>query len=324
MCYRTYISHRRVQFSDCRSNIQTKVPLKRSIWRFMGHFLTALDLHARYTSICPNERREAARDPQNLRSFRLAQSSKLPAIIRKKEGEAGVYWALGVSLYWIRTTRDRFNGMNSTSAHFLGKNLLQSGRRLGATLCVFLLTAVPALAEPVRINQLVQTLTSSQGTPDLKLNTLLSQDPATKASTPQTGPQNETTLAGTPSQGGAKTDSLLSGLTVTSEGQRLGVDIVEEGEVEGTICDCGEILVAAGAFPKWPLVFLAAVPLVFINQCETCDENPSSTPTPTPPTTPTPEPASLLLFGTGLLAAGAGLRRRYGKSKRVEPAHEEE
>jgi hypothetical protein len=214
------------------------------------------------------------------------------------------------------------------SSQFFGKNPLQSARRLGATLCIFLLTAVPALAEPVRINQVVQTLTSSRGTADLTLNTLVSQDPVTKASTPQTGPRNETTSTGSQGQGGAKTDSLLSGVTVASQGQQLGVEIVEEGEVEGTICDCGELLVAGAAFPKWPLLFLAAVPFVFINDCETCDETPSSTPTPTPPSTPTPiptpEPASLLLFGTGLLAAGAGLRRRYAKSKPIEQAHEEE
>jgi hypothetical protein len=221
------------------------------------------------------------------------------------------------------------NDMNLTSAQFFG-NPLRNGRRLGAALCVFLLTAVPALAEPVRINQVVQTLTSSQGAPDLKLNTLVSQDPATKGSTPQSGPRNETAPP-TQGPGEPKTDSLLSGVTVTSEGQPLGVEDIEEGEVEGTICDCGELLIAGGGFPKWPLLFLAAVPLVFINECETCDENPNSTPTPTPPsnitpTTPTPEPASLLLFGTGLLAAGAGLRRHYAKSKVVEPdrAHEEE
>jgi len=188
-----------------------------------------------------------------------------------------------------------------------------------AVVCLLLLTAVPAFAEPVTINQVVQTLTNSQGAPDLKLNNLVSQDPGQKGGTQQTGPRGDN---GAGTQGGIKTDSIISGVTITGGGQKIGVETIEEGEVEGTICDCGDILVAGGAFPKWPFLFLAAVPLAFIHDCEDCDKDtPSSTPTPTPPSIPTPtppgvpEPASLLLFGTGLAAAGAGLRRRYGKTK---------
>jgi hypothetical protein len=224
--------------------------------------------------------------------------------------------------------------MNLTCPKFFIKKSPQSARRLSltvVTLCIFLSAAVPGLAEPVRVNQVVQTLTSSQGAPDLKLNTLLTQDPATQGSTPPVGPRGDVPAQGS---GQGKTEPIVSGVAITAEGQRLGVETVEEGEVEGTVCDCGEILIAGGAFPKWPLLFLAAVPLVFINECDHCDENPSSTPTPTPPSTPTPtppptstpEPASLLLFGTGLVAAGAGLRRRYAKAKLVAQisAQEEE
>jgi hypothetical protein len=191
-------------------------------------------------------------------------------------------------------------------------------RLLCAMLCLLFLTAVPALAEPIRINQVIQTLSSSQGAPDLKLNNLVTQDPAQKGGTPQSGPRTENG----PTQGGIKTESIISGVTITGEGQRIGVETIEEGEVEGTICDCGEILVAGGGFPKWPFLFLAAVPLAFIHDCEDCN-TPSSSPTPTPPATPTPtptppgvpEPASLFLLASGLAAAGAGLRRRYGKPK---------
>jgi hypothetical protein len=219
--------------------------------------------------------------------------------------------------------------MKLTFAQFSDKTPRYSGRHLvrsfAAALSVFFSTAVPALAEPVRFNQVVQNLSSSQVQTELKLNTLVSQDPGSKGSTQQSGPRKETA----PGTDGGKSDSLLSGLTVTPDQQGIGVDIIEEGEVEGTICDCGEILIADGDFPKWPFFLLAAVPLVLINDCDSCAQPPTSTSTPIPPTnsttpTPTPEPASLLLFGSGVLAAGAGLRRRYARAKLLEQMNAQE
>ena len=175
-------------------------------------------------------------------------------------------------------------------------------------------------AEPVRINQVVQTLSSYQGPADLRLGTVTTQDPSgnSKPSTTNNGPKD------------GSTDPVVavpdgSVLPILQDPQKLGVELVEDAEVEGTICDCGEMLIPGGAFPKWPLLFLTAVPFIFINECDDCDENPQSTPTPTPPPptptpTPTPEPASLLLFGTGLLVAGAGLRRRYTRARGMNEA----
>jgi hypothetical protein len=103
------------------------------------------------------------------------------------------------------------------------------------------------------------------------------------------------------------------------------VTVIAEGDVDGTVCDCGEIPVS-GSIPKWPFLFLAAIPLFFIPKCDDCDtpvctdcigvctDCPVPTPTPTPPGE-VPEPTSLLLFGSGLAAFGASLRRRYLRGK---------
>jgi hypothetical protein len=212
--------------------------------------------------------------------------------------------------------------MNSTFAPIFGKRptprLRRVSRVFAAILCFLLFTGNLAQAEPVRIQQVAQTLNNLHGSPELSL---IGQDPittGTKGSTVQpAGPRTDTAHG----SNDPKLDALLSGFTITSDKQQIGVDIIEEGDVEGTICDCGEILIPGGAWPKWPLLFLAAVPLAFIDRNDECEDcsTPTPTPTPTPtvtPTpTPTPEPASLLLFGSGLLAVGAGLRRRYTKSK---------
>jgi hypothetical protein len=218
--------------------------------------------------------------------------------------------------------------MNSISAQNFNKRTRNrgiTGRLLPATLIFLLLSAVPALAEPVKVNQVVQTLTTTQNVIDLRINTLV-QDPAKGTQQPNQGGESVAKTGGPT----GKPESVISSVVVAAEGATIGVEDIEDGEVEGTICDCGEILIAGGAFPKWPFLFLAAVPVVFITDC--CDNDTTPTPTPTPPTLPTPtptpttvpEPASLLLFGSGLLAAGAGLRRRYAKPKVLDQIKEEE
>ena len=177
-------------------------------------------------------------------------------------------------------------------------------RPIAVLLSVLLLVHTPAQAGPVTLGDVMQIIGNYQKPSDLRIRT----------SQP----------FGSPQQGEIHPDSLLSGVVMETGTTQDPVKIVvaEPGEVDGTLCDCGFVTVAAG-FPKWPLLFLAAVPLFFItdDDCDDCDKvNPSPTPTPTPtptppPQTPVPEPASLLLFGTGLAAVGARLRRRRMKAK---------
>lgn len=225
--------------------------------------------------------------------------------------------------------------MNVTPVQFFSRRLPKGAIKLCAIICIFLLTVGPALADPITSRQLVQTLSSSQGTLDLRLNSLVTQDPATtKSGTQPNGPRAEGSQGIQP---GATKSEPVAGVAITSEGQQLGVDY-EEGEVSGTICDCGEIPpLVGGGFPKWPFLLLGAIPLAFISHCDDCDNEsdsptPTPTPTPTPPSGPTPtptppgvpEPGTLFLFGSGLIAAGAGLRRRYAKMKLTQQTEEEE
>ena len=210
---------------------------------------------------------------------------------------------------------------------------------IAAMLSVMLLTG-QVNAGPVAISEVIQVIGSYQNPPELRLRSLTQT-----ASTPVSGVKGSTVTSrvqqsdadgqGTGSAGNAP-DSLLAGVAVVSNDPPSGVEIVDQGEFEGTICDCGELTIPGG-FPKWPLLFLAAIPLFFIDGGDDIEPtstpkttpppgvvDPRSLPTPTPPPgevdprtvpVPVPEPASLLLFGSGLAAIGAGLRRRYAKAK---------
>jgi hypothetical protein len=178
-----------------------------------------------------------------------------------------------------------------------------------------LLLAGPRVqARSVEINEVIQVLGSFRS-PELKLGSVW-QDAARRNSVVKTPRQSGTAV----SEGSITSSSLFAGVLIIPEQQQSTVETIGRGTVQGTVCDCGEILVAGGGFPKWPLIFLAAIPFFFIDRGDS-SPTPSPTPTPIPTTTPTvppppppppvPEPGSLLLLGTGLAAFFFGLRRRF-------------
>jgi hypothetical protein len=192
-------------------------------------------------------------------------------------------------------------------------------RSAAAILCIMQLSGLPVYAGPVVMSEIRQLLRPGDGRVTLQLRNLYDSSETVAAGV--TGSTNGTRSANGRTVDNPNTTNLFSGVVPVSSGQKADLNVVDQDDVEGTVCDCGEIYLAGG-FPKWPLLFLAAIPLFFIGGSEdTPPTTPLPTPTPvpsvspTPPPAPVPEPATLLLFGTSLAAVGGMLRRRRAKDK---------
>ncbi|MDX6559246.1 MAG: hypothetical protein QOF72_2295 [Blastocatellia bacterium] len=205
-------------------------------------------------------------------------------------------------------------------------------RPIATFISLLLLVVVPVQASPIKFADVVNVMGDLQNGGQLQRIRLraVAQDPsvsgtgntASKTSAASVDPaaQGDAQLAATSlvSNNQALAPTLVSGIEVAPQQPQGDVQVFEQDNVDGTICDCGEIPPVGGGFPKWP--FLALIPLICVTGV--CSGHGHKIPPPPveTPTPPVPEPASLLLFGSGIVALSASARRRYAKMRASKQA----
>jgi hypothetical protein len=206
----------------------------------------------------------------------------------------------------------------------------QAYRIVAVMLSVLLITSTSARAGSIQFAEVMQAIVDGQtGRPrvELRLRSVSQSGRLTAQSGTAANPSS--TNAGTAQNGadnpsGATTGGPTQAVTVetTQDGTTGQVETVDLGDVTGTVCDCGDIPIPKGSFPKWPLLALGGIPFLFIHREKDCVVNCQELPPPCVtncgPTTTVPEPATLFLFGSGMLALSAGARRRRARRKTTD------
>lgn len=184
----------------------------------------------------------------------------------------------------------------------------QAFRLIVITCGLLIVAAVPAQAGPVTLTDVVQVISGNPRYSGQAANMELRYSPQED----KTQKSNSAPLSSTSSS--QQTDDAATQQDPPQDTQSTSSSTVqaqteEVAEVTATDCECGElpdeIVEIPGGRSKWP--FVPLVGLVCVTGI--CTSNS----TPTPPEVP--EPATLLLFGSGLAALGAGARRRYARAK---------
>ena len=204
-------------------------------------------------------------------------------------------------------------------------------RQLSTVASLLLLVTVPTQASPIKFADVVNVMGDlHRGNHNEQLRLRATQDPAAPLTTRSNIATSNTTgvspatdenvvtasneLAAT--ENSSTTASLVAGTDIAQP--QGDVQVFDQDQVSGTICDCGEIPAVGGGFPKWP--FLLLIPLVCVTGICFDDDKKKIPPPPSTPTPEVPEPASLLLLGSGIAALSAGARRRYAKMKAAKEA----
>lgn len=205
-------------------------------------------------------------------------------------------------------------------------------RHISTVASLLLLVTVPTQASPIKFADVVNVMGDlHRGQQNEQLRLRVTQDPAapltvksnvaTSNSSGVSPATDENVVAAsnelTATENSSTTTSLVAGTDIAPQQPQGDVQVFDQDQVSGTICDCGEIPAVGGGFPKWP--FLLLIPLVCLTGV--CFHDDKKVPPPTPTPTPeVPEPASLLLLGSGIAALSAGARRRYAKMKAAKEA----
>ncbi len=200
-------------------------------------------------------------------------------------------------------------------------------RHASTVASLLLLVAVPTQASPIKFADVVNVMGDlHRGSHNEQLRLRVRQDPSaplnvrnnTAASSAVVSPATDENVVAASNElvsteNSSTASSLIAGTDIAPQQPQGDVQVFDQDQVSGTICDCGEIPAVGGGFPKWP--FLLLIPLVCLTGICFDDGKKIPPPPPPTPTPPIPEPASLLLLGSGIAALSAGARRRYAKMK---------